>query len=161
MAKKFSELIKERSILVPIEVDSKEDAIDQLIRLLYDTGKIKNIEPVIEAAHRREKQASTSIGRGVAIPHTKCEQITELCVSVGIARQEVLWDTDSGSTCKIIFFMGAPSGATGPHIQALARLARLLKTTNIIERLLKATTAEEAFRAIEEEENTTLLQKDE
>jgi len=152
MAVRFSSLIDKECIIVPLEARTRDEAIEELIDLLQKTGRITGKEEVLECALNRESQASTGIGHGVAIPHTKCEAISELSVSLGIARPGIEWDAQDGAPCSIIFFMAAPPGKSGPHVQSLASLARLLKLTDLSERLDSVQDASEAYSAIVEEE---------
>ena len=152
MAVRFSELINTDRIIIPIQDRSKNEVIEDLIGLLANTGAVSDKEQVLEGALNRESQGSTAIGKNVAIPHTKCAGVNELSVSLGLASPGIDWEADDGEPCEIIFFMAAPPGASGPHIQALSALAKLINLTDLRERLRNAQTAKEAYAAIAEEE---------
>lgn len=158
MAKRFSRLIDPSSIAFPMRATSREEAIEELAALLSAKGKITATSDLVAATLKREAQGSTGIGQGIAVPHAKCEAVLQLSVSVGLAQPPLEWEAIDGLPCDLIFLMAAPPGASGPHIQSLASLARLLKVTNLRERLLQSKTAEEAYRAIVEEENSLLAE---
>jgi len=147
--------------VISIQAQNTDEAIEQLVDLLVETGKISDKSMVLDAALEREAKGSTGIGGRVAVPHAKCEAVVELSVSLAIARPAIEWQAIDSEPCEVLFFMAAPAGASGPHIRSLALLARLLKFTDLRERLLGAKTADEAHLAILEEEAALLLESSE
>ncbi len=156
MAKRFSRLIDPDSIAFPMRASSKWEAIEELVALLAARGKVTCTSELVEATLKRESQGSTGIGQGIAVPHAKCEAVRELSVCLGLAQPALEWEAIDGKPCDVIFLMAAPPGASGPHIQSLASLARLLKATSLYDRILRATSAHEAYQALIEEENSLL-----
>jgi len=100
----------------------------------------------------REKLGSTGIGQGIAVPHTKTEQIDDLVGAVGISDDGVSFDALDGEPVYIIFLILAPSKSIGLHLKALAKIARLLKDKTFRNALRKSTSASEVARIIREDE---------
>ena len=68
---KITDLLEEKSIKLNAVSNSKEQAINQLVNLISQTGNIRNKEQYKQIVLKREKQGTTGIGEGIAIPHGK------------------------------------------------------------------------------------------
>jgi mannitol/fructose-specific phosphotransferase system IIA component (Ntr-type) len=58
-----------------------------------------------------------------------------------------------GKPVKIILLLVSPADQTGPHIQALARISRLMLDEQFRDTLEKADSADKAYELISEKEN--------
>ncbi len=80
---KVSELLEERFILTDFKSDDKKDIINELIDLHKEDNNVNDLEKVRTAIHDREKEMSTGIGKGFAIPHGKTNAVNDVIVSFG------------------------------------------------------------------------------
>lgn len=64
---KITELLDINSIDLNPQISNKEEAIDHLVNLLDQSGKLNDKEIYKESVLNREKQSTTGIGDGVAI----------------------------------------------------------------------------------------------
>ena len=83
---KITELLTKKTILLDIEGNQKETAIDQLVGILYKAGKITNKAEFKAAILKREEQSTTGIGEGIAIPHAKVTAVKEAAIAFAQAR---------------------------------------------------------------------------
>lgn len=67
---------------------NKNGAIDELINLLVEDGKVNDKEVFKNAVLNREKQISTGIGMGIAIPHGKSSSVNEVSLALVKAKGE-------------------------------------------------------------------------
>jgi len=74
----------------------------------------------------RERTRSTGIGSGIAIPHGKCKAVRGLVMAIGIAHEPIDFVSIDGKLVTIILLLVSPADQTGPHIQALAQISRLM-----------------------------------
>lgn len=149
---KITDFLKEDCILIGLKSREKKGAISELLELLKEKGYIKNSEEILESVMEREKLGSTGIGQGIAVPHTKTEQIEDLVGAVGISENGVSFDALDGEPVYIIFLILAPTKSIGLHLKALAKIARLLKDKTFRNALRKASLPIEAFNIIKEDE---------
>lgn len=68
---KITDLLDESSIILNLEASSKEDALNKVINLMNETGNLNNKEEYAELVFNREKEGTTGVGDGIAIPHGK------------------------------------------------------------------------------------------
>jgi fructose PTS system EIIBC or EIIC component len=146
---KITELLTKKTILLNIEGNQKESTIDQLVEILYTTGKISNQEEYKAAILKREEQSTTGIGEGIAIPHAKVAAVKEAAIAFGKSSAGVDYESLDGQPAHLFFMIAAPEGANNTHLEALARLSGMLMNEEVRKELLNATTADEVLSIID------------
>jgi len=149
----LTQILQPTCVKVPLESKDKESAIVELVDLLNDNGLLLDKDIVLEAVLTREKTRSTGIGSGIAVPHGKCKAVKELVMAIGITDEPIDFASVDGRPVKIIILLVSPSDQTGPHIQALARISRLMLDEEFKQALEKATSAEEVYELLNNREN--------
>jgi fructose-specific phosphotransferase system IIA component len=131
----------------------KDSVITELVDVLDGSGSLQNRQAALDAVFARERTRSTGIGSGIAIPHGKTEAVRELVMALGITRQPVDFDSVDRKPVSIVILLVSPQDQTGPHIQALARISRLMLDREFKDALEKAPSAEAAYQLLSEREN--------
>ena len=149
----LTQILQPSCVLAPVKGKDKIEVITELVDLLDAAGQIADRDVVLQAVIVREETRSTGIGSGIAIPHGKCAGSKELVMAIGIAAEPIEFDSIDGSPVSIIVLIASPVDRTGPHIQALARISRLMLDEQFRTKLQNATSAEEAYALISEKEN--------
>lgn len=148
----LTNILQPACVKVPLDSTDKEAAITELIDILDTNGLIREKELVSNAVFTREQTRSTGIGSGIAIPHGKCSAVSELVMALGIT-PGIDFDSIDGQPVNIIILLVSPSDQTGPHIQALAGISRLM-LDNVFKRALEqATSSEQAYKLLQDKEN--------
>jgi len=78
--------------------------------------------------------------------------VDKLVCALGISSKGVSFDLLDGEPVYIAFLVLAPLGATGVHLKALAKIARLLKDKVFRNSLCSSKTSAEAYQIIQEDE---------
>jgi fructose-specific phosphotransferase system IIA component len=141
----LTEILQLTCIKVPLEGEDKNAIIAELIDLLDENGLLFDKKAVSEAVFTRERTRSTGIGSGIAIPHGKCKGLKELVMALGIAHEPIDFESVDGKPVRIIMLLASPANQTGPHIQALAQISRLMLDEQFKQTLEKANSAEEVY----------------
>lgn len=149
----LTEILQPTCVKVPIASKDKESAITELIDLLASSGHLLDRNSVLEAVMIREQTRSTGIGSGIAIPHGKCAGVKELVMAIGIISDPIDFDSIDHKPVSIIVLLVSPMDRTGPHIQALARISRLLLDEELKTKMEKATSAAQVYELISTKEN--------
>ena len=126
--------------------------ISELVDLLEAQNLLDDRAACLDAVLVRERTRSTGIGSGVAIPHGKCKGVNELVMAMGVAREPIDFGSIDGKGVTIIMLLISPSDRTGPHIQALARISRLMLDEQFRQQLEQADSAEDVYSLIEQKE---------
>lgn len=100
----------------------------------------------------REQTRSTGIGSGIAIPHGKCAAAKELVMAIGIAAEPIEFESIDNKPVSIIILLVSPLDQTGPHIQALARISRLMLDAQFKSQLEKADSPEKVYELVSAKE---------
>jgi len=126
------------SILPELTAGSKEDVIRQMVDFLADSGKLLNRDAAFRAVLNREAKMSTGMQQGIAIPHGKTDSVDSLIVAVAINRAGIDFDAMDGNPCHIFIMTLSPASRTGPHIQFLAEISKVLGDAALREQLIAA-----------------------
>ena len=149
----LTQILELDCIKVPLEGADKESVITELVDILADNGALLDRDVVLEAVFVREETRSTGIGSAIAIPHGKCAGVKELVMSIGIAAEPIDFDSIDGKPVSIIILLASPTDRTGPHIQALARISRLMLDEEFKGKLENAGSPEEVYELISNKES--------
>jgi len=123
---KLSEKLTEERIRIPLAATTKAEVLAELVGLLPAAADPERRRRILEAVVEREQRMSTGIGQGIAIPHGKCGLVGDLEVACGLASKPIPFDALDGEPCSVFFLLVSPPEMSGPHIQALARISRML-----------------------------------
>lgn len=148
----LTNILQRACVKVPLDSTDKEGAINELIEVIDANGLIDDKTLVSDAVFTRERTRSTGIGSGIAIPHGKCTAVSELVMALGITRG-IDFDSVDGLPVNIIILLVSPTDQTGPHIQALAGISRLMLDAQFKQSLEQATSAEQAYTLLVDKEN--------
>jgi len=144
------DLISPEVVKVPLVGVTKVEVIRELTQLLLDAGRIAELESVYDALLTREALGSTGLEQGVAVPHAKTKAVRQLTAAIGIAPRGVDFQSADGQPSKLFFLLLAPPDQSGPHIQALAEIARLAKSPTFLRLLSGASSPQEVAELIRE-----------
>jgi len=123
---RLSELLSPDCIKAPLASTDKQAVITEMVDLVDQAGKLLDRDLLLKATLEREATRTTGIGEGLAIPHGKCPAVSELLMAVGKAGEPIDFDSIDGKPVSIVILLASPPDKTGPHIQALARISRLM-----------------------------------
>lgn len=148
----LTKILQPSCVKVPLESKNKEPAIIELVDLLDANGLLLDKKTALDAVMAREQTRSTGIGSGIAIPHGKCNAVKELVMAIGIAHEAIDFASVDGKPVSIVILLVSPAGQTGPHIQALARISRLMLDEEFRQSLETATSAEQVYEFLSNKE---------
>jgi len=129
---------------------TKKEIINELLDILYRTGKIKDRDAALSAVMDREDKMSTGMKHGIAIPHGKTATTQDLVACIGISDVPVDFDSLDKQPCRIFIMTLSPVEKTGPHLQFLAEVSLLFKSSEKREEILNAKTPEEILEVLTE-----------
>lgn len=149
---KLSEILKEDLIIPDLSGKDAASVLRELSDALYRKGLISNPERLYDRLTEREKQESTGIGNGVAIPHCKMEDIQDALLVVGYAPSGIDFHAVDGGPTFIFFLVVTPVGSSVLHLRILAALSRLLKSSTFRDALQSWPSKTELLDLIRKEE---------
>ena len=145
---RLTDILNQACIEVSLDSATKQEAILALVDLLCQHAGIDNKQELFDAVWHREQTRTTGIGHGIAIPHGKCSGCKNLCIAVAKPAVPLDFSSIDGRPVDLIILLASPPDQTGPHIEALATISRLLSDTVVRGAIAKATTAQGVYEIL-------------
>jgi PTS system nitrogen regulatory IIA component len=108
---------------------------------------------VLDVLEKREKDVTTAIGDGVAIPHGKLGGVQRVLGILARSPEGVDFASLDGGPTHLFVALIVPQDAAADHLKALARISRLLKDGAFRRRLLAGKDSQELYTLIAEEDD--------
>lgn len=125
--------------LVFLDVSTRNEAIDALIHLLDQAGKLPDKALFRKAIFDREGLVSTGIGMGVAIPHAKMKEFSDFFLAVGVQQKKGIdWDAIDKAPVRMVFLIGGPDHRQSEYLQILSQLTTAVKDQDVRKALMHA-----------------------
>jgi len=138
----LAEIIAPENVAVRFPAAGRSAVLEKLVSLLPVEGEEIRRE-ILSSVHAREKIQTTGIGYGIAIPHGKAEIEAKIHSAIVLTEEPVDYGSIDGTPVSIFILMVSRPDVTGPHVQALASVARLLGHRQFREDLLACETPEQ------------------
>ena len=145
------DILEPGNVAVGLEGMNRLDVLRALVDLLPVSDADRK-EEILASVLRREEVQTTGIGYGIAIPHGRAGIGPPIVASLAIASEAVDYGSVDGAPVRIFILMVSRHDVTGPHVQALAHVARLLGHEKFREALVACESAEEVLALIRGEE---------
>jgi len=128
---------------------SKRDTLLALADNLAAAPQIKNRQELSTEILKREELMSTAIGCGIAIPHVRLSSVTDLVVSVGISRTNIVdFHPLDDEPVRLVFMIAAAHNQHAYYLQTLSWFSTRLKNQELRDSLLKAQTEQEVYELL-------------
>lgn len=135
--------LQPENIILNIKADEKEAVIEELLDSLIKNGLVQDKETSFQALLEREKQMSTGMQNGIALPHAKTDTVSVLTVAAGLKKEGMDFDSLDKKPSRIFFLVLSPKDVRGPHLQFLSGVGSILKDEKAREALLNSQNKEE------------------
>ena len=145
----LTEILKPDFIRVPLEATAKQAVIFELVDLLAEKVGLTDSQPLRDAVWSREMTRTTGIGHGLAIPHGKLTGLGGLCMAMGVAREPIEFGAIDGCPVELVMLLASPIDQTGPHIQALAQISKVMTDAAFRNQLKTAESAEGLYATLQ------------
>lgn len=146
------DIVTPSCIRAPLKATDKKGVIDELVDLLASLGKVSDPAGLKEAVWSREQTRTTGIGHGLAIPHGKAPGVKGLAMAIGRPAQPIDFAAIDQKPVKLVILLASPLDRTSDHIQALARVSRLMTREEVRDRIYGAASAQEIYNVLQEQE---------
>jgi len=147
------------AIVPELKAEDRNGVIKELVASLDKAGRLFQADPqkLIRALIRREQEASTGLGKGVAVPHVKHPDIKEVVATVGCSSAGIDFSALDKQPVYSVILLLSPAENPDRHLQAMECVFRHLKVEKFRKFLRQAQTAEQIEDLLREaDENPTL-----
>lgn len=106
-------------------------------------------EEIRDRLLERERAHPTVLGEGLAIPHATVPGLDTPVLGVALAREPISFGSSELEPVRIFFVLLTPPGFEREHVKLLARICRLARRDDFVERLEGAVDEEELVEILE------------
>ena len=152
----LGQLMKEDLITCNLVSKDKIQVIEEMAELFIKTAVVKDKNDFCATIKKREDLESTAIGDGIAIPHGRSDAVNSLKVALGRSKDGVEFASLDKKPVHLIFMIAAPVEARKEYLQAVAKIARLLKSNIMKQALFEAETPKDVMKLIADFDNMVL-----
>lgn len=146
-------MLKREFIIGELKAANKRDVLAELIGVIAKRQGAFDPEAMLRVFLEREQLGSTGIGDGIAIPHGRIAGLDETVLAFGRSRKGVAFGALDGKPVHLFFLLAAPENSAGRHLQALARISRMLKDGAFRKNLLEAKVHDDFVRIIAQKDD--------
>lgn len=137
-------------IKAPLVATDKKGAIFELVDALAGAGKVSDPVALKDAVWSREQVRTTGIGHGLAIPHGKCTNIPRLAMAIGKPGAPMEFGSIDQKPVRLIVLLASPVDRTADHIQALAKISKVMASEENRSRVYAASTPDEILAILKQ-----------
>lgn len=148
----LSEILTVECVRSPLAGGDKQAVIGELVDVLTAAGKVSDPEGLKTAVWTREQTRTTGIGHGLAIPHGKNAGMKGLAMAIGKPAEPLDFEAIDNQPVRLVVLLASPPDRTSDHIQALARVSRLMSSEAFREKIYAAETPEAIFELVVEQD---------
>ena len=141
----FSSLFRPSDVICQTEHTDRNTILMELLRLLASTKKIGDVQQIYRTILERENEHPTVVGPGIAMPHARLEDISEIVVSVATSKKGVVYASSIDNPIKLIVLTLAPKASPAAYLQAMSSLARICQGTAIADIVAQLPTAQKVW----------------
>lgn len=149
---RITEFLKLDAVVPTLQGRTKLEVISELSAALAKTAPHIPAQRIHEVLGEREKIGSTGMEKGVAIPHGRLAELSELVACFGVSRHGVDFEARDGKPAHFFFALVAPENSAGVHLKALSKVSRLFRSDTLRDAILAADTAEAIYALISSED---------
>ena len=143
-------VLNKDTISLNLNGTTKEEIINELLDILVAAKKIDDRGAALTAIMDREQKMSTGMKHGIAIPHGKSPTIHDLVACIGVSKNPVEFEALDHEPCRIFIMTLSPVEKTGPHLQFLAEISLLFKSSEKRQEIINSSSPDEVLKILSE-----------
>jgi mannitol/fructose-specific phosphotransferase system IIA component (Ntr-type) len=128
---KFADFICFKAIIPELEARDRNGVIAELVSALYMAGRLGrtkgNCEEIIKAVIKRENEASTGMGKGVAVPHVKHKLVKDVVATIGRSSLGIDFSSLDKQPVYSVILIISPVNNPDKHLQVMESVFKHLQ----------------------------------
>ncbi len=147
---RLSDIVCSAAVISELEASDRDEVIIELVTALAKAGKIdqNKCKTIANAVIGRENDASTGIGKGVAVPHVKHKDIKEVIAAVGCKSDGIDFSSLDKQPVYSVILLLSPAADPDKHLQAMENIFKNLQKDDFRSFLRQARTEQDIIEAI-------------
>ncbi len=128
---------------------SKNDILVKLIDLIdKNTNLLLEKELFLEKIMEREEIGTTGIGKGIAVPHARCEELKDIVMALAVVKVPIDFNTPDEDKVKVILLVGAPKDKNNEYLDLLASISKSFRNKEFRDSVTTVSNEEELLEVL-------------
>jgi len=142
---KFEDFVCFEATIPEFQTSDRDGVIGELVSSLDKAGKLgkSNAKAITRAVIKRENEASTGMGKGVAVPHVKHKAVKNVVVAIGQSGAGIDFSALDKQPVYTVILLISPANEPDKHLQAMENIFRNLQYEKFRRFLRQCRTAEQ------------------
>ncbi len=126
---KFADFVCFKATIPKLQAKDRDGAIAELVSALDKAGRLEKdaCNDIIRALIKRENEASTGMGKGVAIPHVKYQAVKDVVAVIGQSDTGIDFSALDEQPVYSVILLISPIDNPDRHLQAMENIFRHLQ----------------------------------
>jgi PTS system nitrogen regulatory IIA component len=147
----ISSLLAIGRIFTHTEISSKKRLLEFIAEKAADElGLVKN--EIYNQLLERERLGSTGLGKGIAVPHARLDNLDRTYACFVKLDDPVNYDAIDRQPVDLVFVILIPEASTEEHLKILASLAKLFSDQAVCNQIRESDSAEQILATIQQAE---------
>ncbi len=139
-------------IVTDLDCADKYECLKKASQRLSGVANI-SADEIFSLLKLREMLGSTALGNAFALPHAKTDKLSKLIGGLFITKKPVDFESLDGLQTQIFFVILAPSIKPSIQLKALTKVAKIFKSNDVKEKILKCRTPDDIKNIIKDAES--------
>jgi len=146
----LSDAVARGGVVAALMATTREEAVRELVSAIpaEHLPNGTDTEELIRFIFSREKELSTDLGNGIALPHARCAGLADPLAVIGHSHEGIAYSEDGGGSVRLFFLLVTPVDRPETHLAMLSQVARLVGDMARREALLRASTPVEFLEVL-------------
>ena len=121
---KFEDFVCFEATIPEFQASDRDGAVAELVSSLDKAGKLgnSNSKVITRAVIKRENEASTGMGKGVAVPHVKHKAVKNVVAAIGLSGAGIDFSALDKQPVYSIILLISPTNKPDSHLQAMENI---------------------------------------
>lgn len=157
---KFGDFVCFEAIVPELKAVDRDGAIKELVLALEKAGRLgkDNSKNIVKSMIERENEASTGMGKGVAVPHVKHKVVKEVVAAIGKSSAGIDFSALDKLPVYSIILLVSPLDEPDIHLQAMENVFRNLQQEKFRKWLRQSQTTEEIKELLKDADENLFME---
>jgi mannitol/fructose-specific phosphotransferase system IIA component (Ntr-type) len=127
----------------------KENLLRHFVGLLENSGKVLHPKKLLKDFINRERQASTALSKGVAIPHVRTRFVRDVLMGFARSHEGIDFDAFDNQSSHLFFIIVSPGHIADLHIKIYKQIAEMFSYNDVFDEFMAIKAPGEAMRILQ------------
>ena len=157
---KFADFVCFEAVIPELKAKDRNGAIAELVSALDKAGRLgsASCKEITKAVIKRENEASTGFGKGVAVPHVKHQAVKDVVATIGQNSAGIDFSSLDKLPVYSVILLVSPLNNPDKHLQVMESVFRHLQQEKFRKFLRQSQTAEQIEDLLREADENASFQ---